>query len=102
MTTPDEARRLARGLDGFYSDEGDALRSLADQLDAATKWRPIETAPRDGARVLGLWISAPGGRNRCEVTAYIDVLGWTSDDGDCEWESPTHWLPLPPPPEPAS
>ncbi len=56
-------------------------------------WLPIETAPRDGTTVL-LW--AAGWRN--------PLTGWTY--GADDWQDlraagspPTHWQPLPPPPE---
>lgn len=67
-------------------------------------WQPIETAPRDGTRVL-LWLKDEG-------CALIGM--WTSDpcDGEFMWWLPewderqtddgmhwiTHWHILPPPP----
>jgi hypothetical protein len=49
-------------------------------------WRPIESAPKDGTRVL-LW---DGRRQHVDWWNH----GW--------WNTsrPTHWQPLPPPPEP--
>jgi hypothetical protein len=87
----------------------------AQPSPAASGWRPIETAPRDGERVIGLlksgravtvtcrkhhngWIAQPGGGH---------VPNGILDDVWCEEESsafvprsPTHWMPLPPAPTP--
>jgi hypothetical protein len=62
-------------------------------------WQPIETAPKDGTRFLapsidgrtvtiGLWSDQWGG--------YWDDLTVGHLNG--QWH-PTHWMPLPPPPE---
>ncbi len=59
-----------------------------------SEWRPIETAPKDGTLVL-TW----DGERR-----YVAMY-------DCGWYigiergpniEPTHWMPLPEPPQPAS
>lgn len=83
------------------------------------EWRPIETAPRDGTRILLLL-----GDHRIESGKWVDAeedgpdsigadAGWLSDSG---WTMPgrsfghflhrrepmappTHWMPLPEPPE---
>ena len=44
---------------------------------AESQWRPIEEAPKDGAWMLFAWFDG-GYPGRCK---------------------PTHWMPLPPPPE---
>lgn len=64
-----------------------------------SKWQPIETAPKDGRRI---------------IIGYDDVVaivkwegsGWCENDYDNLWHGPdmffggpTHWQPLPPPPE---
>jgi hypothetical protein len=57
-------------------------------------WRPIETAPKDGTRVLlhGHWANDHIGDFRFGY--------WFTDDGT-QLNHPTHWLPLPlPPPTP--
>jgi Protein of unknown function (DUF551) len=63
---------------------------------SGNEWRPIESAPKDGTRVMladmrsvvtGLWNP--------------QVPGW-----ECDWrvgnygDRPTHWMPLPDPPPP--
>ena len=69
-------------------------------------WQPIETAPRDGRTVLlaepvdgkvfttpGHWLEDYGGwwEHGSHPTDYVDL----------PVENPTHWMPLPPPPEAA-
>lgn len=77
---------------------------------AAMKWQPIETAPKDGTRILG-WIPD------LDVDfPYIDIPGaatiswdqvyscWEVDPAET-WEyspekrNPTHWMPLPEAPD---
>ena len=80
-------------------------------------WQPIETAPKDGSQILltngvdvaqGWWVNEEqfieeirdiDGRHvdQIESDGFTDWL-------DCEGgmnPSPTHWMPLPPPPLPA-
>lgn len=63
-----------------------------------TSWQPIETAPKDGTFILG-WhpaLSWPHGRQ--DVVAWDEThLHWT--DGCFEVSWPTHWMPLPEPPQ---
>ena len=68
-------------------------------LRAAREWRPIESAPRDGTRVL-LWIAVSGTAPWAE-TAEFDGDEWWRNDGDeiCGENSPTHWQPVPPAPK---
>lgn len=68
------------------------------------EWRPIETAPKDRT-VVDLWAmgrrwpdmewevtcpSHPDGVWKRAGTDWYDAMGWLD---------PTHWMPLPPPPE---
>jgi hypothetical protein len=78
--------------------ERDALKA---KLDAAARlaestresvgllWRPIETAPKDGTKVL---VMSDG----------IEIVSWNEcleTWWDGEWShGPTHWMPLPEPP----
>ncbi len=89
------------------------LTEAADRIEALLRereWRPIESAPRDGTRVLladandietGQWrkgISFPN-------TMTVIPDGWEDDRYDAnhtfeqDGKQPTHWLPLPQPPE---
>lgn len=78
-----------------------------------SEWQPIETAPKDGTLVL-LTIGTHTGVGRWAVISRRDTLNDTDDDVavfDYEfgWRSPndkringkqpTHWMPLPQPPE---
>jgi hypothetical protein len=73
-------------------------------------WQPIETAPKDGTRILAYipWKWADGGEGE-----QLDVIAW--DERATMWFSPTapnyvqgcdseclptHWQPLPDPPKP--
>lgn len=78
-----------------------------------TGWQPIETAPRDGR-----WVLVCGGTPADDFSEKRPAVAqWTDDlnGRKTEWhwqfawydggyygvyESPTHWQPLPPPPEP--
>ncbi len=67
-------------------------------------WKPIDTAPRDGSRVL-LWLPGRGAAWGCWGIAPDDAT--TSDpcwhDGHHAfshpwgWPPPSHWLPIHPP-----
>jgi len=70
-------------------------------------WQPIETAPQDGS-----WVLLCGGRWACDNDWLppVAVAQWEGQgfcaywsaavpDQDAAYDSPTHWMPLPPPPE---
>ena len=61
---------------------------------AQSEWRPIETPPKDGTWVRVL---CPNGEYVALWDTYQDGMGeWASWHGRGE---PTHWMPLPGPPE---
>ncbi|WGR59952.1 DUF551 domain-containing protein [Paracoccus ferrooxidans] len=68
-------------------------------------WQPIETAPRDGTKI-DLWT---GYNERIADSMWLNGRGWVfwGTDGfeSPGWEkvfpAPTHWMPLPQPPEDA-
>lgn len=92
------------------------FRQAADALEEAGRWLPIESAPKDGTKILiwrDGWLYAP--------VAWREVIdgedgsfgAWIFDDGLClglaegvlGWQEdfdedsmPTHWQPLPPTP----
>jgi hypothetical protein len=88
---------------GFRHADYADLEHLGEVYHAmlAAAWRPIETAPKDGTRVL---LGSP------EMDA--EIAGWAPhtgdkqgrgawDRGDGSWvynPDPTHWMPLPPRP----
>lgn len=64
-------------------------------------WRPIETAPKDGTRLLGYY-------PQNEDYIRVGVIQWMKPRGyDYHWtwdgswmpDDPTHWQPLPEPPQ---
>lgn len=59
-----------------------------------SKWQPIETAPRDGRRVL---VCSEG---RHMFVAFWDskYWGWRVSRDSVVAADPTHWQPLPDPP----
>lgn len=60
----------------------------------ASAWQPIETAPRDGTRVL-VWDGKHGGHY---VARYDEDDLWEWGNDLCGSLEPTHWMPLPPEP----
>ena len=74
----------------------DATAALAAYRTAA--WRPIETAPKDGTRML---VYRPSGRYNLTLVGvdlrdnHYDGTWWHSRQD----EQPTHWQPMPQPPE---
>lgn len=76
-----------------------AIRAIDAALilaPARERWHPIETAPRDGTRFLAL-----EGRRHFDCWWHWfgadQVYNW-QDEADSE-PDPTHWMPLPPPPQ---
>jgi len=76
------------------------VESLTAQLAAQAQgepqgWQPMNTAPRDGTRIL----LAISGVDRA-VLAYWNGAEWLTLDGH-EWKgrTTTRWMPLPAPPE---
>lgn len=63
-------------------------------------WQPIETAPKDGA-VLLAW--EPGfyqGKGGCALVTWFRGK-WATVAASVSWDChPSHWMPLPEPPEP--
>jgi hypothetical protein len=64
------------------------------------KWQPIETAPKDGTRVI---LCAVDGNYPRVAEGYYQRDGWhwSTDENWRDSEmAPTHWMPLPVPPTP--
>ncbi len=90
-----------------YSDQG--MIGLLDAFAARSRWRPIETAPKDGVTIIvgrdmdiwgfvrgtGRWISERG------IEGWV-CRGFTDPPGELGLADPTHWQPLPESPEPPS
>jgi len=60
------------------------------------EWHPIETAPKDLDVLVYGYLKDESGH-------YIDVCRFWHDRWPVEWmhncKAPTHWMPLPPPPD---
>lgn len=69
-----------------------------------SEWQPIETAPKDGSDIL-VWDDFEISITFWGKTAHVPIYGWIQVDfGDLyDLEpmepQPTHWMPLPEPPE---
>lgn len=64
------------------------------------KWQPIETAPKDGTRVL-LFVPPYGastGHYRAQHNWGETASNWYAHSVLNKEAEPTHWMPLPPPP----
>lgn len=112
--TPEEARQKARAIalphsealerydlaNGGTSPLADAI--IAALLEAAGEWKPIDSAPRDGTRIL---IHTA---ERCEYCSpgtvgmgvvHWDGVAWKLLEGIYARHRPTHWRHLPAPPD---
>lgn len=111
MTCPfnDLANRLRNGMLylGVVSDKDvrDAITALEHASALVHEWRPIETAPKDGtpdwnytdSTEVMVFCPSRGGRSVDWIgTAYWTGRGWYAGEA-CV--CPTHWMPLPAPPE---
>jgi hypothetical protein len=90
------------GLEMSRSAIAEALLANAPALIAAAKaaaWRPIETAPRDGTRIIvAFWLHNKPDTERCAVIAeWVEGEGWMIDE-ETQWfpYPPTHWRPIGP------
>lgn len=67
-----------------------------------SEWKPIESAPRDGACILiaGSWDDEPFMMSASYTTKH-PVFCWQPgmDASAINGRFVTHWMPLPPPPE---
>ena len=68
------------------------------RADLAPQWRPIETAPKDGTRILVFRKKETGYENQIIGIDYWNSPGWMKSRLRMP---PTHWMPLPSPPEDA-
>lgn len=111
MTDIVERLRDPRG----WSDRADMLEAADEitRLRAATQWRPIESAPKDGTWFV--IVNEDDGADSFEIGCYspliwhdfepvADGLFRKTEREIYEWRGfnnmhrATHWLPLPPPP----
>jgi hypothetical protein len=70
---------------------------------AVEAWQPMETAPKDGTEILAYWGPKVDGGDNCIDTTIWHEWKWTDpEDTDTEYAAPTHWMPLPAAPLPAT
>lgn len=64
-----------------------------------SEWQPIETAPRDGTKVL-VYSTVDGGNSSFFQHGLWQGLPWRSPGNpDFEKAKPSRWMPLPEPPK---
>lgn len=64
-----------------------------------SEWQPIETAPRDGTRVL-VYFARGGTMGLAYYSeSAVDGFNWFDDADDAACGHPTYWMPLPEPPK---
>lgn len=63
-------------------------------------WQPIETAPKDREIVVTAWANGtPNTERFYAIVKWVELSqGWETDESYGPIHTPTHWLPLPPPP----
>jgi hypothetical protein len=89
---------LSRAREIYEGSWPDPVRAIAEALmEASQQWQPIETAPKDGTRMLlrlsnGEVFSGWG-------TEHAGFQRFHADGTDIGWLNPRHWMPLPSPPE---
>jgi len=98
--SPEQADRAAAGE--MYRNFLKAARAAIAAMPSP--WRTIDSAPKDGTRVLGYFPGMAGYASRLDVQS----IAWTGWGGGA-WETIgggkplsseiTHWMPLPLPPE---
>lgn len=79
------------------ADYTDASAAIAAWNGRASPWMPIETAPRDGTRIHII-------NDRGQFIVEWEDDWWRVENGkmyaSLRGDEPTHWQPLPQPPEP--
>lgn len=100
---------LTARLEGqlIYKEHGFTVEPLVVLTDSAqSSWRPIETAPKDGARIILAWDNIPSLPYHWEVGFFRSnsrrsptesYSGWCNTYGHAFSGEPTHWM-LPAPP----
>lgn len=81
---------------GLAADVAELKRTL--QAAVASQWKPIESAPKDGTEILGYAGGDVAGVEWRTRWGYWSLLVCGAHAEDGEWW-PTHWMPIPPPPE---
>lgn len=121
MTTSADAKVIAEiqryAEDQMWADHAEvpkallrsAIRLLQSRAPATAGWRTIDSAPRDGTRIVIAknmgepwgWVRGIGGYERARgIEGWIAFCGFNDVPGVLGLAEPTHWQPLPEPPSP--
>jgi len=79
------------------TDLRNAIANALIEARSAHSWRDIETAPKDGPSSFLAWSKNKGAHETCWLHGSWSFVGFT-----CCWsedDPPTHWMPLPAPPD---
>lgn len=104
----DAARAALKGVPQPASDDNQAdagAPALSEKVNGTSEWLPIETAPKNGARVL-IFRKSHVAIGQFDDDKYLKrpVPFWSGTDAAIwgkAWaksNAPTHWMPLPSPP----
>jgi hypothetical protein len=90
-------------------------RDCVGEVEQVSEWQPIETAPKDGTDVIVMYMHI---ETQCVFNAFYaseghgwekrDVGWWSYEHSEVsrillnDFMTPTHWMPLPPPPKEAA
>ena len=80
------------------------LHQLESRLDAV-QWQPIETAPKDGTTIIAYGMSRPcsGIMPQAKPEEFLRTIAYRHGNWQAGWVNaipvPTHWMPLPEPPQ---
>ncbi len=75
---------------------GEWLIGASDALMNSMKPRPIDTAPKDGIKIICIWADSSGNNIVGLEGGYHTSGGWNNLHHEPFFYSPSHWLPLPP------
>ena len=85
------------------------LGKKGEEMENESKWQPIETAPKDGTRILLYgsyqWEDYEDRKESGIIVGYFRLCDWNDDDNGSwvavnanpytDYVQPTHWMPLP-------
>lgn len=72
---------------------------IEEKSEVPNCWQPIETAPKDAKQILATWADSWPNSPHVEAVYYFGGVWYYAYDGDAHNRPPTHWMPLPAPPE---
>jgi len=91
----EDGKSQANWQGGRVNGIGSAISALSAQVQDVAGWQPIETAPKDGTRLLLMWEPFSGMSEHVELGKWNVRNGWVNTYGHAFSGSPTHFMPLP-------